>query len=375
MSGNLEPAHGKKDGLTADPEHDSAARLLLDAPVERGDRLLLIEGGCGSLAAHFAPAFRETTSQNSLYRNHVISKALLSRQGQARVCCLLGDIPRAGSAPGLEVNSCDVIIFRLHRGVAFANSALIEAFRLLRMGGSFWVAGHNQEGIKSFAKRAEAHFGNMALVRIKASCRLFHFVKKSDMPVLSVEDPHYFETVPLEIELPGFGKLNYVSKPGIFSYRATDAGTAVMAKFFPDCRGRDVMDLGCGSGVLSLSAFKFGAKSVLAVDVNVVATACTDLNFQIQKVPGKTLCTNLTEGIEADFDIVLTNPPFHCGSVTDYSFPGRILDSILPRLRIGGSAYVVANQFLDYAAQGKRRFRTVDLLAREHGYCIYRMTR
>lgn len=384
MSGDMESTPEAKDGLTADPERDSAARLLLDAALGesnggnntegKGSRLLLIEGGCGALAAHFAPRFPETISHNYLYRNHTVSQALLAGQGLTRVRCLLGDLPRAGKTPGLEPDSCDEIIFRLGRGTALINAALMEAFRLLRKGGNFWVSGHNQEGIKSFAKRAEAHFGNMHLVRIKSSCRLIRFQKESDAPIDPVEDPRYFEMVPLEIGLPKIGKLPYLSKPGIFSYRSTDLGTAALARHFPDCAGREVLDLGCGSGVLSLAAFKAGASSVLAVDANAIATACAEMNFQSQNLPGRVLCTNLTEGIEADFDLILSNPPFHHGSETDFSFPGKILDAILPRLRSGGSVYLVANRFLDYVTQGERRFKSVEILAREQGYCVYRMT-
>jgi len=213
----------------------------------------------------------------------------------------------------------------------------------------------------------------MHLVRIKASCRLLKFRKEADAPSDPVEDPHYFEAVPLEIELAGHGRLAYLSKPGIFSYRSTDLGTAALARHFPDCSGQEVLDLGCGSGVLSLAAFKAGAKSVLAADANAIATACAESNFRSQNLPGRAICTNLTEGIESEFDIVLSNPPFHHGSETDFSFPGKILDAILPRLRPGGSAYLVANRFLDYFAQGQRRFQSVEILAREQGYCVYRL--
>jgi 16S rRNA (guanine1207-N2)-methyltransferase len=269
----------------------------------------------------------------------------------------------------------DEIVFRLGRGTALINAALIQAFDLLRVGGSLWVAGHNQEGIKSFAKRAEAHFGNMHLLRIKASCRLLRFQKQSSQASAPLEDPGYFSDVNLEIDIPKLGKVAYVSKPGVFSYRSTDIGTALLAKQLPDCSGLAVLDLGCGSGVLSLAACKLGAKSVLAVDVNVVATLCATKNFMHYGSPATALCTNLTEGIDSEFDIVLSNPPFHHGSETDYSFPGKILDAILPRLKPGGSVFLVANRFLDYLAQASARFQTSEVLMREHGYCVYRFVK
>ena len=375
MSGEKESTPEAKDGLTSDPDRDPAAALLLGAPLGEGGTLLLVEGGCGRLASHFAPRFREVINHNILFRNHLISQQWLATQGMSHVRCQLSDLPRADQANGLVSESCDEIIFRLGRGTALVNAVLMEAFKLLRPGGSLWVSGHNQEGIKSFAKRAEAHFGNMHLLRIKSSCRLLRFQKQRAAPVQAVEDPAYFQYLDLEIGLPKGDKITYRTKPGIFSYRATDIGTGLLAFHLPDCSGREIMDLGCGSGVLSLIAFKLGAKSVLALDANVVATLCATENFSREGLPGKALCTNLTEGVEAEFDLVLTNPPFHHGSETDYAFPGKILDAILPRLRPGGSAYVVANRFLDYASQAGTRFQKVEVLSREHGYCVYHLVK
>jgi 16S rRNA (guanine1207-N2)-methyltransferase len=376
MSGDKESTPEAKDGLTGDPEQDPAAKLLMDAPIvpiAPKARLLLIEGGCGKLATHFAPRFPQVINHNILYRNHIVSQACLMENHRTNVECMLGDLPQADTTPGLASNSCDEIIFRLGRGTALVNAALVESFRILRPGGSLWVAGHSQEGIKSFAKRAEAHFGNMHLLKIKSSCRLLRFQKASTLPVEPVDDPNYFNFIELQIQVPRLGTLTYRSKPGIFSYRATDIGTALLVNHLPDFKDLSVLDLGCGSGVLSLIAGSLGAKSILAIDANVVATECTAKNLSLHGLLGKVQCTNLTEGIDSEFDIVLSNPPFHHGSETDYSFPGKILDAIHPRLKPGGVAYLVANRFLDYMAQGSSRFQKVEILAREQGYCVYRM--
>lgn len=375
MSGEKESTPEAKDGLTGNPDTDPAAKLLMDAPLEGRERLLLIEGGCGRLAAHFAPRFKQVINQNMLYRNHRIAQEMLTEKMISNVVCQLSDIPNSSPVGDVPPVPFDEIIFRLGRGTALINAALIEAFNLLRVGGSLWVSGHNQEGIKSFAKRAEAHFGNAHLLRIKSSCRLLKFQKIADQPATPLEGAGYFTYGDLEIEIPKLGTLVYSSKPGVFSYRATDIGTALLAKYLPDCTGLTVLDLGCGSGVLSLAACKLGANSVLAADVNVVATTCATYNFDRYQVPAASLCTNLTEGIEGEFDMVFSNPPFHHGSETDFSFPGKILDAILPKLKTGGTVFLVANRFLNYMTQAASRFQSTEVLSREHGYCVYRFVK
>lgn len=80
--------------------------------------------------------------------------------------------------------------------------------------------------------------------------------------------------------------------------------------------GTRVLDLGCGSGILSVFAAKAGAR-VVAVDINPEAVRCTRLNSLMHGLDGR------IEAREGDlfgpvagerFDLVLFNPPY---------FPGR----------------------------------------------------
>ncbi|HKP97823.1 MAG TPA: methyltransferase [Fibrobacteria bacterium] len=363
-------------------EIDPAVRLLLTAGEDAGKRALLVMAGSGELAAAFAPRFSEVVCHNV---NHALHASALETAGRLRlgnVQCVLGDLPcsdreEEGFLPGIRFpeKHFDLVVFRLGRGTAQLNAVLVEAFRLLVPGGSLLVCGHNQEGIKSFAKRGEGHFGNLALQGLKASCRLLRFRKESEAPVAPVEDPRYFLPVRLELAFPG-GTLEYLTKPGIFAYRATDAGTALLARHLPSCAGKTVLDLGCGSGALSLAAFRLGAADVLATDNSAIATACAERNFALNRMPGRTLCSDLAEGAAGgEFDLILTNPPFHNEAETDYSLPGRILQTLLRLLKPGGEAYLVANQFLDYSAPAEKLFRESAILAREQGYTIHRMVK
>jgi 16S rRNA (guanine1207-N2)-methyltransferase len=348
----------------ANHEMDPAIRLLLTANEDTGKRALLIMAGEGELAAGFAPRFAEVICHNSNHTLHAAAQAAAGRLNLANVRCVLGDLPctdRDGEIflPGIRFpeNHFDLIAFRLGRGTAQLNAVLVEAFRLLAPGGSLIVSGHNQEGIKSFAKRGESHFGNLALQGLKSSCRLLRFRKESDTPSDPVEDPRYFHPVRLELAYSGGERLEYLTKPGIFAYRATDAGTALLAAHLPSCAGKSVLDLGCGSGALSLAAFRLGAEAVLATDNNAVAIACAERNFSLHGMRGQVLCSDLAEGAPGEYDLILTNPPFHNDAETDYTLPGRILRTVLRLLKPGGEAYLVANQFLDYSVQAKLLFR------------------
>src|SRR4051812_19038743 len=114
-----------REGVSANPAVDPAAKLLLDAPIDGGDNLLLIEAGCGALLAQFAPRFSRVISQNSFQANHASSLETCETNGFQNVLCLLDDIPKATEASAaatpisLEALSrypagCfDAIVFRL----------------------------------------------------------------------------------------------------------------------------------------------------------------------------------------------------------------------------------------------------------------------
>jgi len=65
-----------------------------------------------------------------------------------------------------------------------------------------------------------------------------------------------------------------------------------------------VLDYGCGSGILAIGAAKYGAKEVIAVDIDEAAVQSTKLNAEANHVA---LVAGLPERAEGTFGIVLAN--------------------------------------------------------------------
>jgi ribosomal protein L11 methyltransferase len=65
-----------------------------------------------------------------------------------------------------------------------------------------------------------------------------------------------------------------------------------------------VLDYGCGSGILAIGAAKFGAKTVVAVDIDEAAVQSTELNASANAV---TLIAGLPDRAAGVFDLVLAN--------------------------------------------------------------------
>ena len=71
----------------------------------------------------------------------------------------------------------------------------------------------------------------------------------------------------------------------------------------------DVLEVGCGSGFLSIVAAKLGGK-VTSADINPIAAAAAKQNALQNKASLKVLISNLFSNITGKFDLIIFNPPY-----------------------------------------------------------------
>lgn len=73
--------------------------------------------------------------------------------------------------------------------------------------------------------------------------------------------------------------------------------------------GDSVLDVGTGSGVLSIACAKLGAEKVQAVDLDDVAVRVAELNMKVNKVQDKVQVKrgNLADHLEGPYDLIVAN--------------------------------------------------------------------
>ncbi|WP_152656297.1 50S ribosomal protein L11 methyltransferase [Oceanobacillus sp. CFH 90083] len=73
--------------------------------------------------------------------------------------------------------------------------------------------------------------------------------------------------------------------------------------------GDKVIDVGCGSGVLSIASVKLGAESVQAFDLDEVAVQSTKLNVKLNHLQDQVAVkqNNLLDGVESQADVIVSN--------------------------------------------------------------------
>jgi len=74
-------------------------------------------------------------------------------------------------------------------------------------------------------------------------------------------------------------------------------------------QGESVLDVGCGSGILSIAALMLGAGHVTAIDIDVAATDATLENLELNGVAdrAKVVTGNLADAVTERFDFVVAN--------------------------------------------------------------------
>ncbi|MEZ0537387.1 50S ribosomal protein L11 methyltransferase [Caldicellulosiruptoraceae bacterium PP1] len=97
--------------------------------------------------------------------------------------------------------------------------------------------------------------------------------------------------------------------PGMAFGTGTHETTAMCIKLLQKYikSGQEIIDVGCGTGILSIAAKLLGAKNVLAVDIDDVAVKSCSENVKLNNVDIEIKKNNLIEGIDKKFDVVIAN--------------------------------------------------------------------
>lgn len=104
-----------------------------------------------------------------------------------------------------------------------------------------------------------------------------------------------------------FGK-EFLIKDGAFGSgeHETTAGCLKMLEL-SDISGKDVLDIGCGTGILSVAASVGGAKSVVSFDISFDACKSTQENFYLNNISNGLVVCCYSEAIAGEFDVIFAN--------------------------------------------------------------------
>lgn len=106
------------------------------------------------------------------------------------------------------------------------------------------------------------------------------------------------------------GAIDIVIKPDMSFGTGHHDTTWLMSKAIVNvsAEGKDVLDMGCGTGVLAFLALKLGANSAVAIDIEEGAVENSIYNAELNGLKGGvTIECGTSEIIKGDFDLILAN--------------------------------------------------------------------
>ncbi|MDT8419684.1 MAG: 50S ribosomal protein L11 methyltransferase [Desulfuromonadales bacterium] len=107
------------------------------------------------------------------------------------------------------------------------------------------------------------------------------------------------------------GRINLVMERGAFGSgeHETTCSCIEIIENLPDVEGARLLDLGSGTGILSIAALKLGAASACCIDIEQEAVTACRHNCSMNNVADRVrhLCGTLDRLAEGDFDLVLAN--------------------------------------------------------------------
>ena len=153
-----------------------------------------------------------------------------------------------------------------------------------------------------------------------------------------------FKRVPVRANVWGHW-LELTSGSGVFAQGRLDVGTGVLLReAAPPVEAREVLDLGCGYGVIGLAvAVAVPEARVTAVDVNERALMLARENAEQMSVADRFRALTPDQvDPGATYDEIWSNPPIRVGKDALH----ELLLQWLPRLRPGGRAVLVVGKNL-----------------------------
>ena len=124
-----------------------------------------------------------------------------------------------------------------------------------------------------------------------------------------------------ELEIKIFNNsFSFSTDNGVFSKDRLDFGTRVLLENLPiDLLSGDILDVGCGYGVISIILAKMTNCNIEGVDINKRALHLANMNMKKNKVTNSLFYeSDCYSSVSKKYNYIITNPPIRAGKKIVY---------------------------------------------------------
>jgi 23S rRNA (guanine1835-N2)-methyltransferase len=323
-------------------------------------RVLILNDSFGALAVAL-----------SAFRPHAVSDSYLSQQA-TRLNLDENDLPEhsvtlLSSLENLE-GVFDLVLIKVPKTLALLEDELIRLHPHLTPSTQVIVAGMIKTLPSSVWKLLERLVGPTTTSLARKKARLIFATPDAGLIVPPSPYP-----VCYRLENTEYLISNHAN---VFSRDSLDIGTRFFLQHLPIRQGAcDVIDLGCGNGLVGLIAAKRSPAATLHfIDESFMAVASAKDNFRrafgVQREATFCVGDGLMEVESESADLILCNPPFHQQNTVGDQIALSLFKQSRRVLRKGGELWVIGNRHLDYPSYLARLFGANSVVASNPKFII-----
>ncbi|MFF0502215.1 methyltransferase [Streptomyces fimicarius] len=364
------PEHPRDPFRAWDAADEYLLRQLTDpetGPVDLAGTVAVVGDRWGALATALAAHRPVQISDSYLARRATLAN--LARNG------LDADAVRQLSSRDTPPDRIDVLIVRVPKSLAFLEDQLHRLAPAVHPGTVVIGTGMVKEIHTSTLKLFERIIGPTRTSLAVRKARLIFSTPDTGLPRTPSPWPYRYE---LPADVGPVAGLTTVNHAGIFCAERLDIGTRFFLKHLPTRGGAvRIVDLGCGNGVLGLSAARANPDAHLTfVDESYGAVASAEETFRAGAPDGAKADFLVGDGLgdlePGSVDLVLNNPPFHSHLATTDATARTMFAGARTALRQGGELWVVGNRHLSYHTQLRRIFGNCTTVAGDPKFVVLR---
>lgn len=270
------------------------------------------------------------------------------------------------------VGKYDLVIIKVPKTLAYLENFLIRLQPFINNETQIIAVGMIKSLPASVWILLERLIGKTSTSLAKKKARLIFATPDSERVIGENPYPVYYQ-----LENTAYQICNHAN---VFSRDSLDIGTRFLLAHLPLLpEARDIVDLGCGNGVVGLMLTeKHPCATVHFVDESFMAVASARQNFSnafAAKRQAKFYVTDgLTEFAADSMDLIVCNPPFHQQHTVGDQIALTMFKQARRVLKKNGQLWVIGNRHLDYQQTLKKLFVQTTLVASNPKFVIIKAT-
>ena len=269
----------------------------------------------------------------------------------------------------LPAKPIKLVLIKVPKTLALFEYQLIKLKPLLSANSQVIVAGMAKSMPASVWKILERIIGPTKTSRAVKKAKVIQVTV--DTKLTLPENPY---PVVWKLEGSDYSLTNHAN---VFSREKLDIGSRFLLENLPATEGPgDIIDLGCGNGVLGLMIASQNKQAMLHfVDESYMAVESARANFKQLSADSSESATfhvsdDLSEFTNQSSDLVVCNPPFHQSQTVGDSVALSMFKESARVLRAEGELWVIGNRHLNYHKKLQHNFAQVELIVSNKKFVI-----